>query len=148
LNFSILSFDAVEYKRILKDLPSIDNNAMSCQVELTLNYTGYYLEVIFDSIPLTDNSILIGEPKLITTFALDSYLSSIVSVLIYNCFGEDACDRDFVLDYSYWLLNLDYVIVQRKFTELLLRKKKISNKMHYTIIKKQITTMSRSSMYC
>jgi hypothetical protein len=104
-------------------LDPINNNGTICRVELTLNYQEYYLEVIFDPVRLTGGSISVEHPKLITTFTLDSYSSSIVSVLIYGCLRDDICDRDFVRDHSLRLLNQNHDLAQHEFTKLLIKRK-------------------------
>jgi hypothetical protein len=83
------------------------------------------LEVVFDPDSSTGGAIAVGRPKLITTFTLDSHLSSIVNVLIFTCSAKDACDRDFVLDRFSWLSNQNYREAQAMFTKLLVREKNL-----------------------
>lgn len=81
------------------------------------------LKMVFNPVNTTGGTSPTGHPKVATTFALDSNLSTIVNLLIYMCTGNDGCDRDFVLYHSLWLLEQNYNDLHRKFTELLIKEK-------------------------
>jgi hypothetical protein len=118
-----MPFNTAEFEKIIKDQETINNNATICRFELKLSYTEHYLEVMFDLIRPIDTSITTGHARLEKTFTLDSHLSSIISVLIYKCSTKDVCDRDFVLNRFFWLLNQNYAELHQKLTELLIKER-------------------------
>jgi hypothetical protein len=103
-NFSTAGSNTTEFENILKVLQPIDSQIMECQVELRLSYTQHLLEVIFNSNHSTGNPNSVESHRLITTFTLDPQ-PSIASELSYTCSTKEACDRDFVLDRFFWLLD-------------------------------------------
>ena len=122
-NFSTLSFNTTELEKIITNLEPMNSRAKKCRVELTLNYTEHRLSMVFNPTRHNGGDILVGRSKLITTFTLNSHMSSIASVLVHTCSIKDACERDFVLDRYLWLFNQNYTETQQQLTKLLLRGK-------------------------
>ncbi|CAF0931286.1 unnamed protein product [Adineta steineri] len=120
--FSTNPFDAEKFKTDVNSSQPFRTQIQKCRVELTFDYNKQFLRVAFHPERPTPGNDKLGRPRFVTTFSLDSSVSTNESVLIYTCSKTEACDRDFVLNLSPWQLYHNYSQLQIEMADILIKK--------------------------
>ncbi len=113
-SFSLNPFNELKFQNTISNLTSADNVRKSeCHVELTIDYTNYRFDVQFPQ--RSPNG---GDFNTIRmTFSpIDRPLidQSVVMTVIYTCYSEMDCNRNYVLKHFSSMVAMNYSEIQEK----------------------------------